>query len=301
MRPGFLLSEVATGLRRSISMALSIVIVTTVSLFFLGTGLLAERQVDAAKGYWYDKVEVSIFLCTERSNEPNCKSKAVAPAQREAVAGLLDSMKPPVAEYYYESQDEAYNRFTEQFKDNPSFADTPKAAIPEAYRVKLTDPAEYRLVHDAFVGAPGVAAVKDIREVLDPLFKALNLLTTIALCLAGVLLLCAVLLTATTIRQVAWSRRREVTIKRIVGASKLTIGLPFALEVLLSSLLGAAFAVLALWAMVRYGVSGLAQRFQDFAWVGEVDVLMLSPWLFLLAAVVAVVVSWAALSRYVRI
>lgn len=301
MRPGFLFSEVATGLRRSISMALSIVIVTTVSLFFLGTGLLAERQVDAAKGFWYDKVEVSIFLCTERSSEPNCKGKAVAPVQREAVAALLDSMKPPVAEYYYESQDAAYDRFKEQFKDNPSFADTPKSAIPEAYRVKLVDPAEYRLVHDAFDGAPGVAAVKDIREVLEPLFKALNLLTTIALSLAGVLLLCAVLLTATTIRQVAWSRRREVAIKRIVGASKLTIGLPFALEVLLSSLLGAAFAVLALWAMVRYGVSGLAQRFQDFAWVGEVDVLMLSPWLFLLAAVVAVVVSWVALSRYVRI
>ncbi|WP_168581896.1 permease-like cell division protein FtsX [Gephyromycinifex aptenodytis] len=301
MRPGFLLSEVVTGLRRSVSMALSIVIVTTVSLFFLGTGLLAERQIEAAKGYWYDKVEVSIFLCTERSNEPNCNGKAVTPQQRQAVAALLDSMKPPVAEYYYESQDEAYARFKEQFKDNPSFADTPKAAIPEAYRVKLDDPGEYRLVYDAFTGAPGVAAVKDIREVLDPLFKALNLLTTIALSLAGVLLLCAVLLTSTTIRQVAWSRRREVTIKRIVGASKLTIGLPFAIEVLLSSLLGAGLAVLALWATVRYGVSELSARFQDFAWVGEIDVLLLSPWLFLVAAVVALVVSWAALSRYVRI
>lgn len=300
MRPGFLAGEVWTGLRRSKSMATSIVIVTMVSLFFLGIGLLAERQVQAAKGYWYDKIEVSIFLCTQRSNEPDCAGQGVTAQQRTAVAALLDSMKPPVAEYFYESQDEAYTRFQEQFGDNPSFADTPKEAIPEAYRVKLADPEEYRLVHDAFTGAPGVARVTDIREVLDPLFKALGLLRTIALSLAGLMLVCAVLLTATTIRQVAWSRRREVSIKRMVGASKMTIGLPFALEVLLSSLLGAGLAVAGLWATMRYGVSMLAARFQDFAWVGESDVWALTPWLLLVAAALALVVSWLALVRYVR-
>ena len=41
MRPGFLLGEIGNGLRRNVSMVVSVVLVTMVSLFFLGIGLLA--------------------------------------------------------------------------------------------------------------------------------------------------------------------------------------------------------------------------------------------------------------------
>lgn len=301
MRPGFLLGEVWTGLRRSLSMAVAVLIVTTTSLFFLGMGLLADRQVEAAKGHWYDRVEVSIFLCPERSNEAACAGGAITKQQQDAVQLMLESMKPTVKTVYFESQDEAYGRFQEQFRDNPTFADTPKEAIPAAFRVKLSDPSQYALVHQTFATMPGVAAANDIREVLDPLIRVLSLLRTVALGLAAVMLVAAVLLTSTTIRQVAWSRRREVGIKRMVGASKLTIRLPFVLEILLASLVGAGLAVASLAAVVHFGVSGLAARFRDFAWVGLDDVWAVSGWLVLVAAVVSIVVSWLSLSRYVRV
>ncbi len=168
MRPRFLAGEVWNGLRRSASMAISIVLVSAVSLFFLGVGLLAERQVEAAKGFWYDKVEVSIFLCTARSSEPNCKGGAVSPPQRMVVE--------TVKAYEYEDQQTAYQRFREQFKNNPVFADTPADAIPAAFRVQLTDPKDYQQINTAFAGVPGVGAVKDIRQVLEPLFKVLDFL-----------------------------------------------------------------------------------------------------------------------------
>ncbi|GAB48498.1 permease-like cell division protein FtsX [Mobilicoccus pelagius] len=301
IRPGFLLGEVWTGLRRSVSMALAVVIVTATSLFFLGVGLLADRQVSAAKGYWYDKVEVSIFLCPEKSNEPTCAKGPVTAQQRDAVKLMLDSMKPTVASVYYESQDEAYARFQEQFKDNPTFADTPESAIPAAFRVKLSDPAQYPLVEQTFSPMPGVAKVNDIREVLDPLIRVLDVLRTGALGVAGVMLVAAVLLTSTTIRQVAWSRRREVGIKRMVGASRGAIRAPFVLEILLASLVGAGVAVGALWAAVHVGVASFADRYADFAWVGVSDVWMIAGPLVIVAAVVSVVVSWTALSRHVRV
>ncbi len=300
MRPGFLFAEAWNGLRRSTSMAISVVIVTAVTLFFFGVGLLAQRQVETAKGYWYDKVEVSIFLCTRNSSEPTCHGAAVTPEQQAAIGADLEAMRPVVKNVTFESQDEAYARFKEQFT-NPAFADTPREAIPAAFRVQLTDPGDYDRMYTAFTGAPGVASVKDIRAILDPLFKVMDFLRLTAWGLAGVMLLCTVLLTATTIRQVAWSRRRETAIKRVVGASKAAIQLPFVIETLLAVVLGGLLAVGALWLLVRVGVSQLATRFQDFHWVSLSDVWAVTPWMAVLVLGVGVVVSWLALVRYVRV
>ena len=75
MQPRFLLSEVGTGLRRNISMAVSVVLVTMVSIFLLGLGLLAQRQADTMKGYWYDRIQVSIYLCNAFAEQPNCPTR----------------------------------------------------------------------------------------------------------------------------------------------------------------------------------------------------------------------------------
>ncbi|GAB97185.1 cell division transport system permease protein [Kineosphaera limosa] len=301
MRPAFLLAEVGTGLRRSASMATSIIVVTMVSLFFLGIGLLAGRQVEAAKGYWYDRVEVSIFLCTAKSNEPACADGAVTAQQQQDIAALLDDMAPTIAGYEFETQDQAYARFREQFANNPTFAETPKEAIPAAFRVKLANPEDYHVVATAFQTQPGVATVRDIREVLEPLFSALDLLRRAAWALAAVMLLCSVLLVSTAIRQVAWSRRRETSIKRIVGASATAIRLPFIVETLLASAVGVGLSVGSLWALSTYGISALGQRFRDFAWVGTADVWAVSPILAAVALGLTIIASWMAVTRHVRV
>ncbi len=63
MRAGFLFSEVRIGLRRNLTMTFAVVITVAISLTLLGIGLLANSQVRVMKDYWYDKIEVSVFLC----------------------------------------------------------------------------------------------------------------------------------------------------------------------------------------------------------------------------------------------
>ena len=72
MRLTFLLGETTNGLRRNVSMTVSVVLVTMISMYLLGLGLLAQRQVDTMKDYWYDRVQVSIFLCVDGSQYPAC-------------------------------------------------------------------------------------------------------------------------------------------------------------------------------------------------------------------------------------
>ena len=114
MRLQFMLSEIWTGLRRNLSIAVSVMLVTTVSLYLLGLGLLLQREVDTLKGFWYDRIQVSIFMCGEDSAEPNCAGRAVTAEQRTALNDQLEAMKPLVKNVYFESEQQAYDRFQEQ-------------------------------------------------------------------------------------------------------------------------------------------------------------------------------------------
>src|SRR4051794_16031621 len=242
MRLQFVLSEMAIGLRRNISMTVSVVLVTMVSLFFLGFGLLANAQVDAMKDDWYGKVEVSIFLCPQNSQEANCAAGEVTQAQKDELQRQLESLRPLVQKIYFESKQEAYARFTKQFDNSVISQSVQPDQMPESFRVKLSDPSKYAVVASAFEGAPGVDNVLDQRKLLKNLFSALNGLTLASGAFAFAMTVSALLLVATTVRLSAFSRRREIGIMRLVGASRLLIQLPFLLEAILATALGAVLA-----------------------------------------------------------
>lgn len=305
MRLRLILGEVGSGLRRNASMFVSVVLVAMVSLFFLGAGLLAQREVNLAKGYWYDKVQVSVFMCTAQSSDvPSCSGGAVTPAQQEAIKHQLESMKPLVEQVYYESAQDAYARFKEQFAGSPYLSQVTVDSMPSSFRVKLSDPARYDDVVQAFDGTAGVEAVSDQTKVLDSFFKLLNVISIGAAVLAVVMVLCSILLISTTIRQVAFTRRRQVNIMRMVGASKATISLPFIIETTTAALVGAALAVGLLWAMVHFGVSQLVSSPTDGTIISIIttrDVWVIAPWLVGGALILALVTSWITLRRQVQV
>ncbi len=300
MRAQFILSELWVALRRNLSMSISVALVTMVSVLFLGLGVLAQRQVDTMKDYWYDRVQVSIFLCTAKSDLPNCATGAVTTAQRKDIRTQLDAMKPLVKDVYPESQQQAYNRLKQQYKDSATYREITPAQMPESFRVQLSDPTRYDVITSAFIGAPGVGDVQDQRRILDPLFNVLRGLSFGALGLALLMVLCSVLLVATTIRQTAFSRRRETGIMRLVGASSFSIELPFILETLIATLVGTALAIGFLWASVRYGIGYLGRQL-PINFITTTDLRIITPWLVLAAAGLSVLTAWLTLRRYLRV
>ncbi|MEG2778330.1 MAG: ABC transporter permease, partial [Aurantimicrobium sp.] len=67
MRFSLIWSEVANGLRRNFSMVVSVILVTFISLTFVGTAILLQMQIGQMKNYWYDKAQVAVYLCTDVS------------------------------------------------------------------------------------------------------------------------------------------------------------------------------------------------------------------------------------------
>lgn len=304
MRLQFILGEIGNGLRRNKSMVASVVLVTMVSMFFLGSGLLAQRQVDTAKGYWYDKVQVSLFLCTDQSQSKACPAGGVTDAQRAKIRSDLQDLEPLVKKIYHETSAQAYQRFKQQFRNSSIVQNVPPGSMPESFRVQLSDPSKYDVVSSAFVGAPGVETVQDQRQLLDKFFTFLNVLSLSAIGLAGVMVLCSILLIATTIRQTAFSRRKETGIMRLVGASSFVVHLPFIIETLVATLVGVGLAIGLLWAMVHYGITGfLATNISGdlVSFIGVGDVWAIAPWLGAGGGALAIVTSWLTLRRYLRV
>ena len=301
MQARFLFSEVGSGLRRNLSMAISVVLVTMVSMFLLGLGLLAQRQADTMKGYWYDRIQVSIYLCTADSRQPNCENAAVTDAQKAAIQRQLEAL-PEVKAVFFESEQEAYDRFKEQFRNSPIAGNVQVGDIPQSLRVQLNDPTKFEVVTQQFEGAPGVATVQDQQKVLSKFFTIIKWITIFAVALAGLMAACAALLMATTIRQAAFIRRREIGIMRLVGASNWTIRMPFLTEMIIVSAVGVFLAVGLLVALTNYVFEeGVIQIALSQAFIGVSDVWILAPWMLLGVTVIAVVTSLVTLRRYLRV
>lgn len=313
MRFQFILNEIGIGLRRNLSMTISVVLVTAVSLFLLGFGMLAQKQVGLMKDFWYDRVQVSVFLCGKDSPELTCADGEVTKAQKAQILADLNSpqLQPFVEKVYYESKQEAFGRFKEQFKNSVISSNITINDMPESYRVKLKDPKKYQMVAEQFAGRQGVEQVQDQNQVLDRLFSLLNGLAMGAWAIAVVTLATAVLLVATTIRLSAFTRRRETGIMRLVGASRLVIQLPFILESMIAAALGALLASVALLPLVQVVIRDWLAHKLTFIdhWVdlnplhlGSADnAMFVIPILFAAGLVIAGVSSFASLLRYLRV
>ena len=302
MRAQFVLSEIGIGLRRNLTMTVAVVVTAAISLALLGSALLIGKQVETMKGYWYDKVEVSVYLCGELSRASTCSGAAVSDEQRRQIEADLRAL-PAVQDVFYESQEQAFTRFKEEYADSPDLVQNVTVdALPESYRVKLKDPEEFEVVASALDGRPGVEEVQDQKELLGPFFAVLDKVKSIATAIAIVQGLIAALLISNTIRVAAFSRRRETGIMRLVGASNFYIQLPFLLEGVLAGLLGAAIASGALVALKAVLIDGQLQpTFAFTAFVGWSDVLLTLPWLFGGGVLVAGLASLVTLQRHLRV
>ena len=303
MRASFIASEIGIGLRRNLTMTVAMIITTAVSLGFLGMAILFNQQVSVMKDFWYDKVEVSVFLCGADSGEGtagSCAAGEVTQDQRDAIRTDLDKM-PQVERVYYESKRQAYTRFKEQFKNSAIVDNITADQMPESFRVKLVNPEQFDIVASAF-GRAGVDQVQDQKALLEKFFKVLNWVQWFATGLALLMILVSVILIVNTIRVSAFSRRRETGIMKLVGASNFSIQLPFLLEGAISGFLGALLATASFIFVKAVLVDEiLAPNFPITRFITWGDVYVASMAVFVIGVALAAIASSLALIKYLRV
>jgi len=259
-----------------------------------------RAQVDRMKGYWYDKIEVSIFLCGNTSVAFTCTG-AITDEQRANVEAVLGSLAPTVQEIFYESSEDAYGKFQEQFAGSAILANISPDALPESFRVKLDDPANFEKVATALQAVQGVESIQDQRQLLDRFFQILKGLQSFAIAVAIAMLFVTVLLVMNTIRVSAFARRRETSIMRSVGASNISIRLPFILEATVAAVVGSTLATAGILAAKYWVIDArLAPNLTFIPFITWEQVLAIVPVLFLVGVGITVFAASITLRRYLR-
>lgn len=303
MRVGLILGEALTGLRRNASMVISVVLVTFVSLTFVGAAMLMQLQIVTMKDFWADRAQVAVSMCTPVSLTTTCTTGVATQEQLDAVEAQLESttLAPLIQEWRFETSEEAYANLVALVGPDEAGVLTAEQ-MPQTYYVNLVDPSQADVILEAFSATAGVELVKDQLEFLDPLFSALTISTYIAIGIAALMLIAAVLLIATTIRLSAFARRRELGIMRLVGASNRFIQTPFILEGVFAALIGSALASAAVWAGVQFGVHGyLAPRVGFITnWVGATELAIVIPVIVIIGVVLAGLSAAFAIRRWLR-
>ncbi|MCX4474184.1 permease-like cell division protein FtsX [Micromonospora sp. NBC_01655] len=291
MRLKYVLSEVLVGLWRNVTMTIAMIITMAVSLTMLGASGLMYSQVNDMKDLYYKNIEVSIFL-TKEANEQ----------QRADLHTKLKS-DPLVKEVIFVDKAEAYKRFQEMFQDAPDLLSAVKAdSLPESFRLKLVNPEQYREIYNQYKDTEGVDEIVDQSQLLDKIFKILTSIQNIALAAAAVMAIAALLLVANTIQVAAYSKRREVAVMKLVGASNWFIQAPFVLEAVVAGLIGSLLALIALIA-AKYllfdgALSDLQGLLSPVTWG---DILVVFPIMAGVGGLVSAITAWVTLRFYLRV
>ncbi len=234
----YVLRETASNFRRNITLTLATIITVTISLTLLGAALLFGDAVDNATVRWKDGVEFIVFT------DPEISSELEADIRRQ----LEDS--PEVSGFTYIDKDEAYAEVQDLLGDSPELVEviTPER-LPASFRVKPSDTLPERVdeLAAAFRAQPGVARVVTASETIRAIEDLSSGLRQRVIIIAIVLLVAAAVLILNTIRMALFSRRRDIEVMKLVGATNWFIRVPFMFEGLVQGLIGGVIAIPLIW------------------------------------------------------
>jgi cell division transport system permease protein len=290
-RAKYVLSEVMVGLWRNVTMTIAMIITMAVSLAMLGASGLMYLQVNSMKEFYYDQIEVAIFLNNDVTDQ-----------QRSALDQALKS-DPLVAQVIYESKEKAHEKFKTMYADAPDLVNAVKPGqLPESFRVRLKNPEQFEQINEKYKNNEGVETIVDQQRLLDKIFNILSAVQTGALGAASIMAIAALLLVGNTIQVAAYSKRREVAVMKLVGASNWFIQAPFVLEAVAAGLIGSILAFVLLVVGKAFFLDGslrdLTELLTPLSWN---DVLLMFPLMAGVGGLVSAVTAWITLRFYLRV
>jgi cell division transport system permease protein len=286
----YLFKETTSGLRRNGLVAFAAISTTFIALLLFGLSLLISRQVSLMIEATTGNVEVAVYL-----------TDPVNPDTVRSLTGTLSELAV-VENVDFESKQEACDRFKELFANQQALVNNVNCdALPASLRVKLEDPEQYAQVEAVLQGQPGIDRIVDQSAFLDRLFAVTRVFRVGVLLISFVMLVSAAILIANTVRMGLFARRKEIGIMKLVGATNWRIRIPFLVEGLFESLIGAAAAILVLFGLKVAFINPLNESVEFVPWIVNSDVIAIIPWLLLAAVVVSVLASLVGMRRFLDV
>jgi cell division transport system permease protein len=228
--------ETFSNLWRNRMMTVAAVLTVAVSLSLVGSALLLKQSAAQASVEWQQGTRVTVWM------------QATASASEIASVGSqLHSMPIVKSCVYYTKAEDLKQARTLLPTDEATVLTL--ATVPSSYQCVPVVPSDTFPVESTFMHAPGVYSVTGPNQQIRSMNKVIRVLQIVFLALAAVLLLSAMVLILNTIRMAIFSRRREVSVMKLVGATNWFIRIPYITEGFIQGLLGSVVAILLVTAL----------------------------------------------------
>jgi cell division transport system permease protein len=298
MRPGFFVREAMRSINRNAVPSFAALASVLVTMLVLGTFIPIVQATTSAANDVRSRVQVNVFL------QPGATDADV-----ERVRRLLTERTADVGKVEYISKDEAFRKQRERFPEYYELLGS--NPLPDTFRVTPDRPENALSLRDALApmapgggrttADPAIAKVKNSEDETQKILGATRVVKIITGVLTALLVIASVLLVSNTIRLSLFSRRREVEVMKLVGATDGFIRWPFVIEGVVLGALGGVLAIAALAVLKLAVVDPVVADFALLAGPETIEFGVLAA--ILLGASVAVSAAGSSLSlrRFLRV
>ena len=235
-RLGYLFGEGFRGIFKHGFMSFATVTIIIACLIIMGTISLLSINIDALIGDLEDQNEIVAFV------DENVDDIQAAALQQV----IRDTDNVSSAEFV--SREEAMDNFMGNY-DEALMEGVDATVFRHRYVIQLDDIAEMAETKQNLESIPGIAKVNAHLDYADSFIKIRNIITVVSLVLIVVLVFVSFFIMSNTIKLATFSRREEIGIMKMVGASNSFIRTPFVIEGLVLGVLGSLLAFVIQWAL----------------------------------------------------
>lgn len=242
------IGEGLVGLWRNKSMGVASIVSICSMLLILGGitfGVFVANNVVEDMKTKVDQIDVIL--------EPEITSERVLKIKEELKR--IENVK----EVNYVSKEKALEKMKEQWKENSFLLDGMESALPESYELKVENIENSNTVASNIYNIKGVEKVVYYKDIVDKITKMSEMVKYVGITLVGVLLLVSFFIMSITIKLTVIARRKEISIKKYIGATNMSITGPFIVEGMVLGLLGAGISFAMIFFAYKY-------VYNSFAW-----------------------------------
>ena len=232
---GYLIKEGFKSILTHGFMSFASVTIVVACLVIMGSFTLIAVNVDSMLDNLESQNQVVAYV-EETFTEDQARAMQT---QIEAISNIRSCQFVP--------RSQAVEEFASQQEDQTLFQDLPDTVFRDRYIIYLEDISLMGQTQEQLEQIIGVAWVRADLKVAEGFVTVRNVISAVSLILVVVLVIVSVFIMANTVKLATLSRRDEIAIMKIVGASNWFIRFPFVVEGLVLGLLGGALAFLLEW------------------------------------------------------
>ena len=176
--------------------------------------------------------------------------------------------------------------------------------LQDTYQVKVKDIEKISIVAENIKNIDGVSVVKYGEGMIEQLISIFDVVRKVCIAIVVALIIVTAFLIANTIKITIFSRKREIEIMRLVGASNLNIKIPFIFEGLFLGILGSIIPIV----LTIYGYNALYENFDGQVFSPFIKLIQPEPFIYVVSGILVIIGilvgmfgSWRAVKKYLKI